>query len=202
LVAGKWPLIVLDPIFGMPMRFAILMMGVVELMAAAFCFFGRQPNFQLALIAWLSINFLIYRMGLLWQGAHTTWGCLGNSISYFRFSSGEIDIGLDLVLAFFLLGSCILLLLTSTKRWTQFNDFRRMSCPSCGGRIQFSERNLGQKIPCPHCQEAITLRGAENLKMSCFFCREHIEFPAHAIGEKLKCPHCNMDITLKEQANI
>ena len=75
-----------------------------------------------------------------------------------------------------------------------------MSCPVCGVHIRFDERNLGQKIPCPHCQKAITLRKLDLLKMACFFCQEHIEFPPHAIGEKMPCPHCHMDITLKEPA--
>jgi DNA-directed RNA polymerase subunit RPC12/RpoP len=66
--------------------------------------------------------------------------------------------------------------------------------------IRFDERNLSQKIPCPHCQTAITLRKPDLLKMACFFCEENVEFPAQAIGEKMPCPHCNMDITLKEPA--
>jgi hypothetical protein len=78
--------------------------------------------------------------------------------------------------------------------------FLKVSCPSCGGHIKFSIQNLGQKMPCPHCQTNITLRKPENLKVSCYFCKGHIEFPAHAIGQKLKCPHCHMDIGLKEPA--
>jgi predicted RNA-binding Zn-ribbon protein involved in translation (DUF1610 family) len=77
--------------------------------------------------------------------------------------------------------------------------FLKMSCPACGIHIRFDGRNLGQTIPCPYCQIAITLRKPGLLKMTCFFCKEHIEFPAYAIGEKIPCPHCKMDITLKEQ---
>jgi uncharacterized paraquat-inducible protein A len=75
-----------------------------------------------------------------------------------------------------------------------------MSCPSCGIHIRFAGKNLGQKIPCPHCQTSITLRRPDLLKMACFFCHGHIKFPPHAIGEKISCPHCNMGITLKEPA--
>ena len=60
----------------------------------------------------------------------------------------------------------------------------KMSCSSCGGHIKFAVQNLGQRIACPHCQTAITLRQPENLKMSCFFCKGHIEFPSHALGQK------------------
>lgn len=66
--------------------------------------------------------------------------------------------------------------------------------------LKFLIQNLGQKVPCPHCRNAVTLRKSENLKISCYFCKEHIEFPAHALGQKISCPHCKMDITLKESA--
>jgi DNA-directed RNA polymerase subunit RPC12/RpoP len=73
-------------------------------------------------------------------------------------------------------------------------------CPACGGHIEFAAQNLGQEIPCPHCQKTITLHKPDLLKMACFFCHGHIEFPTHAIGTKMACPHCKMNITLKAPA--
>jgi uncharacterized paraquat-inducible protein A len=75
--------------------------------------------------------------------------------------------------------------------------FHKMACPNCGGHIKFAPDGVGTKMPCPHCQAAITLRRPEYLKAACYFCKGHIEFPSHALGHKAKCPHCNMEITLQ-----
>jgi uncharacterized paraquat-inducible protein A len=86
------------------------------------------------------------------------------------------------------------------RRKAHAAEFLKISCPACGGHIAFAIQNLGQQIPCPHCQAVIALRKPESLKMSCYFCKEHIEFPAHALGQKIPCPHCNRSITLMERA--
>jgi hypothetical protein len=76
----------------------------------------------------------------------------------------------------------------------------KMFCPACGGHLKFAAKNVGQQIPCPHCQKAITLREAdEKLKMTCILCGGHVEFPPHAIGQKISCPHCAKSITSLRQ---
>jgi hypothetical protein len=179
--------------------------GGLELVVALFCLFGRQTGIQLGGLAWLATNFLVYRLGLLWQGSHTQWGCLGNPVADLRLVSGAADYSLYIILAGLLLGSYAAVFWlwfegrAALPRRLVSNQFK-MACPACGVHIKFSKNNLGQKIPCPHCRATITLRQPDLLKMTCFFCYEHIEFPPHAIGEKISCPHCNMDITLKEPA--
>jgi len=34
----------------------------------------------------------------------------------------------------------------------------KMVCPACGGHVKFAVQNIGQQIPCPHCQASIILR--------------------------------------------
>jgi hypothetical protein len=199
-----------EPMLGIPLRYAVLIVGGLELTAALICLFGKQVGFQLGLLAWLTTNLIVYRMGLLWMHYQPQGTCVGSLTDPLRIMRGTAGFIMEFIPAYLLFGSYLVLIwlwgskagraarIVATDRHGSAAELLKMSCPSCGVHIRFACQNLGQKIPCPKCQKTITLRKPDNLKMSCFFCKEHIEFPAHAIGEKLKCPHCKMDITLKE----
>src|ERR1039457_245537 len=119
--------------------------------------------------------------------------------SFSGISAKTIAVLFDLVFGWLFVGSgSMCLWLRKHGREIGAEAFLKISCPACGVDIRFDDRNLGRKIPCPHCKHAFSLRRPENLKRSCFFCRGHIEFPAHVIGTKMACPHCKMDIALKE----
>jgi hypothetical protein len=191
----------LEPLLGIPLRIAVLLVGTIELIAALFCLFGRQVNLQLALLMWLATNYVVYWVGRFWVPGQLQGTCLGSLTDPLHLSRGMPGIITGCIPVYLLLGGCMAMLgLWLEERRAQTAKFMRMSCPACGIHLRFDELNLGQKIPCPHCQNPITLRKPNLLKMACFFCQEHIEFPAHAIGEKMPCPHCKMDITLKEPA--
>jgi DNA-directed RNA polymerase subunit RPC12/RpoP len=106
------------------------------------------------------------------------------------------------ILLWFLLGSCVasVNLLWLEDSIPQPAETRKMTCPGCGIHIRFALQNLGQRIPCPHCQKIITLREPDLLKMVCLYCKQDVEFPPHAIGQKIRCPHCKNGMTLKEPA--
>jgi uncharacterized paraquat-inducible protein A len=126
---------------------------------------------------------------------------LGSFSDAFGVSAATAGIMAEVTLAYLVLGSYFMLAgLWLQNRRVASKDEVKISCPSCGGHVTFASQNLGQQIPCPHCQAIIALRKPENLKMSCYFCKEHIEFPAHALGRKISCPHCNRSITLMERA--
>jgi len=187
-----------DPLFAISMDtfFWILGAGAVALMLV--CIYMRQQRFKLSLLLWFATIGVIYRLGLQWQGVHNLRGYVSTLANTFDISS-NLTVGLlSFSFLYLFAGSAALLIWNFLASPEEI--LLKAFCAHCSGHIAFSARNLGQKIPCPHCQTAITLRKPENLKMSCFFCKEHIEFPVHAIGEKLKCPHCKMDITLKESA--
>ena len=197
---------VFDPLLGIPLRFAALTVGGMELLVALVCLFGKRTGLQTALVAWLMTNFAVYRIGLLWQGCHTQWGCLRNPLDGLRLFPSAADLGMYFILAGLLVGGYAAVLwlwlgepVLARNRKEQVESLK-MSCPSCGIHIKFARQDLGRKIACPKCRTTITLRKPNLLKMSCFFCQEHIEFPSHAIGEKMPCPHCKMDITLKDPA--
>jgi hypothetical protein len=205
-----------DPMLGIPLRYALLAVGALELVVALICLFGKQLGLQIGWLVWLSINFTVFWIGLRWQHCQPQGTCIGSLTDPLRLYHGRMGyvykfVPFCLVLASYAAGLWFWLSkdaraarsLVAQQRAYQRDSaagLLKMPCPSCGGHIKFAARNAGQIIPCPHCQATITLRREDKLKMSCYFCMGHIEFPPHAIGEKLKCPHCNSEITLIEQA--
>jgi uncharacterized paraquat-inducible protein A len=132
---------------------------------------------------------------------HLQGTCLGSLTDPLNLSRGASGFILEMLPIYLVLGSyaAFMQLWVGRTAGLAANSVK-ISCPSCGGHIKFAIQNLGQKIPCPHCQTAVTLRQPENLKMSCFFCKGRIEFPSHALGQKISCPHCKMEVSLKELA--
>jgi len=190
-----------EPVLGIPLRYAVLLVGAFELVVALICLFGRQVGLQIGWLAWMVTNYAVYRIGLLTMGIHQQGTCIGSLTDPLHFSRGIMGIIAGFLPLYLLLGSyAAVIRLWLEGRKAKVSKFVKMSCPACGIHLRFDGRNLGQKMPCPNCQKTITLRKPDLLKMACFFCQEHIEFPPHAIGEKMPCPHCNMDITLKEPA--
>jgi predicted RNA-binding Zn-ribbon protein involved in translation (DUF1610 family) len=109
---------------------------------------------------------------------------------------------LKALLLYLLIGGFLLLLWSWLQKFTAKMEkaLLKTTCAHCGGHIAFLPQSLGQKIPCPHCGESITLEVPGNLKMSCVLCGGHIEFPGHALGQKIPCPHCTKTITLLKPA--
>ena len=188
-----------EPLLQVPMRSAVWGAAGLELVVALVCLFGKQAGIATAFILWLSTDFLVYRIGLRWQGCNTQWGCLGNAMNNLPLLPGADYGGINSLTGLLFLGSfagTIWLWLLGREARAALTP--KMFCPNCGGHIQFAIQDLGRKIPCPLCRTTLTLRAPENLKMSCSFCQRHIEFPVHALGQKISCPHCKMTVILKE----
>ena len=187
-----------DPIFGIYFRHLLFCIGIVELIVACLCLFTQKTVLSLWLVAWLVANFVVYRIGLWTMGWYHPYVWLQGLMTTLNASPFLADV-ISLGGAVFLLTGSFAIFWVE-RQTAQAAKFQKIACPSCGGRVKFSAQNIGQQIPCPHCQIVITLRKPdENLKMSCFFCKEHIEFPIHALGQKIKCPHCQMDMILMEK---
>jgi hypothetical protein len=193
-----------DPLLGIPLRYALLLVGCLELVVALICLFGRRICVQIGWLAWLITGYVVCRIGLLTMNCHpqaTSLGSLNDPLQLSRGLAGAVTGLLILCLLTGSYGGVIWLWLEMQR--AKAATYPKTSCPSCGAHIRFDLRNAGQNTNCPRCHAAVTLRKPdEQLKMSCFFCHEHIEFPAHALGQKLKCPHCNNDITLKDATII
>lgn len=190
-----------EPIIGIPLQYAVLLVGLFELVVALICLFSRQMTLQLGCLAWLATNYAVYWICLWTMRVHQQGTAIGGLTDPLYLAEGTTGVMVVLLPWILGLGSyAALIWYWWRNRMAETVRQIKMPCPACGVHIRFDGRDLGRKISCPQCQKAITLRKADLLKMACFFCKRHIEFPSHAIGTKLACPHCNMDITLKEPA--
>ena len=190
---------VADPIFGCPFRDSILIFGIVEVIAAMFCLFAKGGAWIAGIVAWVVANVVAYRVGLWSMGWYHPYTCLFYLLHALDITPATADGLLNILGGLPPDWQCrnpVEILVLSECEWICQN----VCAPSCGGHVNFAGQNHGQNIPCPHCQTAITLRKADNLKISCVSCGGHIEFPPHAVGQKIQCPHCAKNITLLNPA--
>jgi hypothetical protein len=103
-------LTVADPIAGIPFRWLLLVVGMLELVIAAVCLFSKNKRLASLLVAWLATNFLVYRLGLWWMGWHRPCGCMGKLTDALHISEHTADNIMKVVLAYLLIGSYGLLL--------------------------------------------------------------------------------------------
>ena len=194
-----------DPVLGIPLRYAVLMVGTFELVVALICLFGKRIGLQVGLLAWLAINCLVFQIGAYAMHLHWQATGIGSLTDPLQLTRGITGIIIGFIPLYLLVASgtasfWLWIGKRAESRLSEAAKSTKMSCPACGVHIRFESARIGQQIDCPQCQKSITLRRPEHLKMACYFCHEHIEFPPHAGGEKLRCPHCQMDIMLKESA--
>lgn len=96
---------VVDPIIGVTFGRLMLVVGVAEIVVAMVCFYGRWQTLALGLVACLSSNFVIYRVGLWWIGWQKPCSCLGNLTDALHISPQVADNIMKAVLAYLLIGS-------------------------------------------------------------------------------------------------
>ncbi len=214
IAAGNAQVLALpDPMLGIPLRVAVLLVGAFELVVALICLFGKRVGLQLGWLAWLGTNYIVFWIGLAWQHCSPQGACIGSltdPLWLYHGSAGYVLQFLPFCLALGSYAAVVSLLFSREARTARLAEARqtaarrdataglmKMFCPACGGHVKFAAQNIGQQISCPHCKATITLRKSdEDLKMSCVLCGGHVEFPAHAIGQKIPCPHCAKTITL------
>ena len=119
---------VADPLFGIPFRHLMLLVGLGELLIAFFCLFTDKTQFSLLAVAWLSTNFVVYRLGLWFIGWHKPCGCLGNLTDMLHISPGTADNIMKALLAYLLVGSYA----TLFWRWRQGARSRQEGGPPAG----------------------------------------------------------------------
>jgi len=195
-----------DPALGIPLHYALLVVGGIESLVALICLFGKRIHFQVGWLAWLATSYLVFQIGLFWMHCHPQATCIGSLTDPLHLSRGIAGWFVMALTIYIILGSYIALI----RLWANGTadvpvgqspplpapaDSIKMSCAACGGRVQFTAADAGQKIPCPHCQREMVLQ-AGNLKMTCVLCGGHIEFPVYVVGQKIPCPHCARTITL------
>lgn len=199
-----------DPVFMISMRTLFWILGAGALGVALTCIFAKNSRLKLALVLWFALNLVVYEFGLYSTGAHGARGYLGALSDTFGLSTGTADTVLKALFLYLLTGSFALLVwswrqkpvknekvLPKNIASADESDLLKMTCVLCHGHIQFSAKNLDQKIPCPHCRGTITLKRQANIKTSCVACGGHIEFPIDTLGQTIACPHCATSITLQ-----
>jgi predicted neutral ceramidase superfamily lipid hydrolase len=98
-------LAVVDPIVGIQFGQLILLVGVAEIAIALVCFLSKKQTLALGLVAWISTNFVVYRLGLWWIAWHRPCSCLGNLTDALHISPQTADNIMKVVLAYLLIGS-------------------------------------------------------------------------------------------------
>jgi hypothetical protein len=94
-----------DPILSVSFRHVFWVVGVLELILAMVCFFGKRVGLQAGLVALLATNFVVYRLGLILVGYHKPCSCLGNLTDALHISPQTADTAMKIVLGYLLLGS-------------------------------------------------------------------------------------------------
>jgi hypothetical protein len=103
-------LTVVDPIIGIKFGQLMLVVGVAEIAIALVCFFSKRQTLALALVAWMSTNFVVYRLGLWGMDWKAPCGCLGNLTDALHISPQTADNIMKVLLAYLLIGSYGLLI--------------------------------------------------------------------------------------------
>jgi len=112
-----------DPIFGFRFRYLMFTVGVLGLVIAGVCLFGKSSKVATMLTAWLATCFMIYRLGLWWTGWKLPCGCLGSLADAIKISPQLADNVTKVILTYLLIGSYVLLLY-------QWNKSRRTGSAS------------------------------------------------------------------------
>ena len=107
---GSKMLAVVDPILGITFGKLMLAVGVAEIVIALVCFFSKRQTLALGLVAWMSTNFVVYRLGLWWMGWKKPCSCLGNLTDALHISPQTADNIMKVLLAYLLIGSYLLLI--------------------------------------------------------------------------------------------
>jgi hypothetical protein len=103
-------LAVVDPIIGIKFGQLMLVVGVAEIAIALVCFFSKRQTLTLGLVAWMSTNFVVYRLGLWWMDWKKPCSCLGNLTDALHISPQTADNIMKVLLAYLLIGSYGLLI--------------------------------------------------------------------------------------------
>jgi DNA-directed RNA polymerase subunit RPC12/RpoP len=190
-----------DPVFMVSIRALFWIGAGAFLLVSLACLFGKESKLWILCVTWVATNLGVYWLGLLWCGGGNLSGYFATFPDAFGVSARAVSIAAELAVGYLLLGGWFCLIwLWRRERLDKAAASRKMTCPACGGHIQFAWQNAGRHVACPHCRAAIVLLADDTLKMTCVLCGGHLEFPAYALNRKIKCPHCMGDITLKAPA--
>jgi hypothetical protein len=94
-----------DPILGIPFRYLLLLVGILEILIAGVCVLSNKPKLSSLLVAFLATNFAIYRLALWFMGWHRPCNCMGNLADAMHIPPQTADAAMKIILAYLLIGS-------------------------------------------------------------------------------------------------
>lgn len=94
-----------DPIFGIALRTLLVVTAAIEGVVAWVCLRASRFTLKVELLLWLSIVFVLYRLGLWVVGYDQPCHCLGTMTDALHISPGSADVGMRIVLLYLLIGS-------------------------------------------------------------------------------------------------
>ena len=106
------------PLLNISYRNLMIILGMLELGISVLCFFAKNRILPLVIVFWISNNFLLYRITVLWTGYPKPCSCLGNLMDALHIPSQAADTAMKIVLAYLLIGSYGILFLQWWKRRT------------------------------------------------------------------------------------
>jgi hypothetical protein len=146
-----------EPVLGIPLRYAVLIVGGMEFAAACFCLFSKNKKIQTTIIVWLATNNIVYQALTCIMHQHPQATCLGSLTDPLHLTHSILGIIVSILPIYLLIGSyglAIWLWRESKKTPPSI----KIACPQCGQHIQFTPEWIGQTLPCPQCQTPINLQ--------------------------------------------
>jgi hypothetical protein len=161
-----------DPVLGIPLRYAVLAVGTLELALALFCLFGKTTSFQVLWVVWLSGDYILYKCAAFWMHCKPQTTCIGALTNPLHLATENMGLSIECLPYLGVIGGLwALLCFWRETASAKTPAFIKMFCPSCGGKIRFPGADLGRRLACPLCKSKIQLRKPEFLRMSCAFCK-------------------------------
>jgi hypothetical protein len=146
-----------DPVLFLPLRYALVLVGGIELVAALICLFGKNLALQTSMLAFLSMNYFVYQIGLYIMHLHCQTTCLGSLTDPLHLTHSLIGSLSNLLPIYLLAGSCGCYLWLWKEEKKKPKTYKN-ACPQCGQHIQYTSELLGKTIPCPNCQHSLNLQ--------------------------------------------
>ncbi len=147
-----------DPLLGIRIRSAVGILALIELAVGVFCLFGKSLGTRLTLLAWLTANWAVYRVGLFYLGCGvscTAIGSLTDPLQLSRTWAGYVVMWLPAAL---MVGAYVGIVWVWIIQRKNQAKFRKVVCPGCGGHIEFPATGVHWKIACPHCGGGVRLK--------------------------------------------
>lgn len=99
-----------DPVFGFSFGHVMFIVGIIELIISGLCFSRKCSRYAPILVACISTNFLVYRIGLWLADWRHPCLCLGNLTDALHISPQIASIALRVALVYLLIGSYFVLI--------------------------------------------------------------------------------------------